>query len=103
MGLAFTPLAETAVDPPWLTMAKNNQWTQPLFAFYLARYSNDVNAQTTETNGGTMDIGFVDSTKYTGNINYVSLSSETYWAIPLGGATVNGQKTQLSGDAAIDT
>jgi len=103
MGLGFTPLAETQADAAWLTMAKKNQWSQPLFSFYLQRYSNDVNGKTTETNGGSMDIGFVDTNKYTGNMNYVSLSSQTYWAIPLGGVSVNGKTTSATGNAAIDT
>jgi len=103
MGLAFTPLAETQADAPWLKMVKNSQWTQPLFSFYLQRYSNQVDAQNRESNGGSMDIGFADNNKYTGSISYVPLSSQTYWAIPLDGSSVNGKTTGMSGHAAIDT
>ena len=37
MGLAWTPLAQTMGTPWWQSLAEENAWTEPLFAFYLTR------------------------------------------------------------------
>ncbi|KAF8326697.1 aspartic peptidase domain-containing protein [Cantharellus anzutake] len=103
LGLAWTSIAQTQADPAWLTAAKSGQWSEPLFAFFLKRHNEDPNPQLIETDGGVMDIGFTDSAKYTGDIKYVSLSSQTYWAIPLDGISVGGKPTSITGSAAIDT
>ncbi|KAF8326642.1 aspartic peptidase domain-containing protein [Cantharellus anzutake] len=103
MGLAWPRLAQTRADPAWLASVKAKDWTQPLFAFFLKRYSDQPTPLKNEPNGGSMDIGFTDSSKYTGNISYIPLTSESYWAISIGGVTVNGQKSLITGTAAIDT
>jgi len=103
MGLAFTSIAQTQSDPWWLAAVKSGQWSQPLFGFYLARYINDASASTLESNGGSMDLGFTNTAHYTGNINYISLTAENYWLIPLGGITINGKTLTPGGQAAIDT
>jgi len=86
-----------------LAAVKSGQWSQPLFGFYLARYINDASASTLESNGGSMDLGFTNTAHYTGNINYISLTAENYWLIPLGGITINGKTLTPGGQAAIDT
>jgi len=103
MGLAYTPLAQTQATPWWLAAINSGQWSQPLFGFYLARYVGDASATTLESKGGSMDLGFTNSAYYTGNINYVSLTAENYWLIPLGGITINGKTLTPGGQAAIDT
>jgi len=50
-----------------------------------------------------MDLGFTNSAYYTGSINYVSLTAQNYWLIPLGGITINGKTLTPGGQAAIDT
>jgi len=103
MGLAFTSLGQTRADPWWLTAVNSGQWDQPLFGFYLARYVDDPSVSVLESNGGSMDLGFTNSAYYTGSINYVSLTAQTYWLIPLGGITINGKMLTPGGQAAIDT
>jgi len=103
MGLAFTQLAQTGADAWWLTLAKGNAWTQPLFAFYLARFADDPNASPIESQGGSMDIGFTNTTYYSGSIDYTALTSESYWLIPLKTINVNGKSMTSGTGAAIDT
>lgn len=103
MGLAWTYLAKTGADPWWLTAIKTGLWTEPLFGFYLARWVDDPSATDLEAKGGSMDLGFANSDYYTGNINYVNLSAENFWLIPMGGITINGERLDPGGHAAIDT
>ncbi|KAF9511715.1 hypothetical protein BS47DRAFT_1147923 [Hydnum rufescens UP504] len=102
MGLAWTQLATTGSSPWWSTLTSQNAFSQPLFAFNLARLDNDPNAGTTGP-GGTVDLGFLDSNIYTGSITYYNLISETYWLITLNAIVVNGKSTSVSGPAAIDS
>ncbi|KAF9512872.1 hypothetical protein BS47DRAFT_1393754 [Hydnum rufescens UP504] len=102
MGLAWTQLATTGASPWWYVLASQNIFSQPLFAFNLARLDNDPNAGRTGP-GGTLDLGFLDSKIYTGTITYYNLISETYWLITLGAVVINGKSTSVTGPAAIDS
>lgn len=103
MGLAWPALAQSGATPFWQAAINAGDWQDPLFGFYLARYIDDANAQTTETNGGSMDLGFANTDHYSGNINYIDLAGENYWLIPLQGITVGKNKLNPGGNAAIDT
>jgi len=100
MGLGWTPLAQTGGTPWWESLAKGGSWAQPLFGFYITRYSDDPNASAIEP-GGSIDIGFVNSS-FT-NIRYISLTAQTYWNIPLQTITIGGSQVQSGAGAAIDT
>ncbi|KAF9512878.1 hypothetical protein BS47DRAFT_1344818 [Hydnum rufescens UP504] len=102
MGLAWSQLATTGVRPWWYVLASQNSFSQPLFAFHLARLDNDTNAGPTGL-GGTLDLGFLDSNTYTGTITYYNLISETYWLITLNAVVINGKSTSVGGPAAIDS
>ena len=103
MGLAFPSLAQTGANPFWLAVTQSGALENPLFAFYLARFSDVSSATSTETNGGTMNIGFTNSSLFSGTINYISLAQENYWLIPLQAITINGNRQTPGGNAAIDT
>lgn len=103
MGLAWPTLAQSGAIPHWLATVNAGDWQDPMFGFYLARYVTDASAQTLEQDGGSMDLGFANTKYYTGDINYVSLSDESYWLIPLDGVTINGKDAGVTGGAAIDT
>lgn len=103
MGLGWPPLAQSGATPWWLAAIDAGDWTDPLFGFYLARFIDDPTAQTVETSGGSMDLGFANTDFYSGEIDYVPLSAENYWLIPLDGLNINGNKLNPGGAAAIDT
>jgi len=48
-----------------------------------------------------MTVGGTNSSLYTGDINWVSLSSSQYWSIPLTDVTVGGTSLGLSEPAAV--
>src|SRR5258708_24039034 len=53
-----------------------------------------------------MTIGGTNSSLYTGNINFISLTQAQYWMIPMNSITVGSQPITLSGsnqNAVIDT
>ncbi|WWC67946.1 uncharacterized protein I206_101865 [Kwoniella pini CBS 10737] len=106
MGLSWQALAYSKATPWWLTLAKSSSWSDPLFAFHLARYRNVAGASSIETDGGVATFGFLDSSLYSGDVTYVSVSgSAQYWQIPMASMKMQGETVSLgsSNMAAIDT
>ncbi|OCF32627.1 endopeptidase [Kwoniella heveanensis CBS 569] len=106
MGLSWQALAYSKATPWWITLAKSSSWSEPLFAFHLARYRNVANASPVEPDGGVATFGFLDSSLYSGDITYTSVSSDAqYWQIPMDKMTMQGKTVSLgsSNMAAIDT
>ena len=101
MGMAFESLASLG-KPWWQNVYESGQVSEQAFAFWLKR--NNDGGPSVDNNGGEFSIGELDSSKYTGNINYVPLSGQDYWRIPLDGVSLYGQNVDgVSGQAAIDT
>jgi Eukaryotic aspartyl protease len=71
------------------------------------RYWGTVQSLTTEeVPGGQLTLGDVNSTLYTGEINYIGLSDVNWWTIPMDSVVVNGHEITLTGNvknAIIDT
>jgi cathepsin D len=106
MGLGFSSLAVSKSTPWWVSLA-TSKWNDPVFAFYLKRYRNVASASSTESDGGSVSFGGLDSSLYSGDITYVSVADnkQAYWNIPIGGITSQGTTINLgsSVNAAIDT
>lgn len=118
MGMAFEALATSDAKPWWQNLAPS--WTNQLFAFRLARYRNVRFAQATEQAGGYVDLcvldckrctpfqhsltlhalsirsGALNSSHYTGDINWINLSEALYWQIPCEGMTIQGTKIDIN-------
>lgn len=106
MGLAFPGLLDTPGMPFLLNIAQDpGVLSLPLFAFSLDRFNSDPTATEVESNGGTLDIGFTSSDRFSGTINYVSLTSKLFWMVPLAGITLNGNNVDVgvNNSAVIDT
>jgi len=105
MGLGWDTIASSGATPMWQTLAKGGQWTDPVMSFFLTRFI-DLEGANAQEPGGEFMMGGTNTNLYTGDIDYVNIPSgqESYWLIPLTGATVNGASV-LSGsvNAAIDT
>jgi hypothetical protein len=108
IGLAFQTIASSKATPLWETLASSNAWDQPLMAFQLTRFNNATNPQDLEP-GGTFTMGAVNTSLYTGDIDYndIPANGETYWLQTVSAVTSQGSAiTVASGDsalAAIDT
>lgn len=106
MGLSWQALAYSKATPWWITLAKSSAWSDPLFAFYLARYRNVAGAGATESDGGVASFGYLDSSMYSGDVTYVNVGdSAQYWQIQMASVTIQGSSVSLgsSNMAAIDT
>merc|ERR1712000_698714 len=67
----------------WYNMMTQGLVDQPLFTFWLS--------QTAGANpGGEITFGGINSARYTGSINYVPLTAETYWEFAMDDFVVNG-------------
>lgn len=94
MGLAWQSISVDHIPPVFESMVQQGLIDDPVFAFYLSN---------TPGQDGEMDIGGIDKNHYTGEISYVPLSSETYWAVKLDGLNVGGQSMTSTTKAIVDT
>ncbi|KAJ7668345.1 aspartic peptidase domain-containing protein [Mycena rosella] len=108
LGLAWKSIASSGATPFWETLASGNSWDSPLMAFQLTRFINQSRSSDLEA-GGSFTMGFVNSTLYSGDIEYINMptSTQSYWILPITAITVQGNSiTTGSGSdtyAAIDT
>ncbi|XP_054419789.1 pepsin A [Pteronotus mesoamericanus] len=96
LGLAYPSIASSGATPVFDNMWNQGLISQDLFSVYLS--SND-------QSGSVVMFGGIDSSYYTGNLNWVPLSSETYWQITVDSITMNGETIACSGScqAIVDT
>ncbi|KAH9447918.1 hypothetical protein MJO29_011240 [Puccinia striiformis f. sp. tritici] len=98
MGMAFQALASTGSAPFWQSAKIDT------FAFGISRFVNISTATDVEP-GGVMTLGGINNTLFQGDVNYISLKSQSYWLIAMDSVSIDGQVlpgTQ-SNAVAIDT
>lgn len=91
LGLAFPSISVNHVPTVFENMASQGLVDKNLFSFYLGTESGQK---------GELLLGGIDDNLYTGDIQYVPLTSETYWEYKLDGLKVDGT-TYGAGDKAI--
>ncbi|KAM8923916.1 pepsin A-like [Pelodytes ibericus] len=96
LGLAFPGLASSQATPVFDNMWSQGLIPQDLFSVYLSS-----NGQS----GSFVLFGGVDTSYYSGSLNWVPLTAESYWQITVDSITVNGQAVACSGScqAIVDT
>ncbi|PBK99083.1 aspartic peptidase A1 [Armillaria gallica] len=107
LGLAWASISTAQTTPFWQALASGGAWDEPLMSFQLTRYLG-VNGASSLEPGGTFTMGFVNSSLYTGEIEYMDLvDSGSYWLLSLSSLTAQGTSVTIgSGSnayAAIDT
>ncbi|KAG2142910.1 aspartic peptidase domain-containing protein [Suillus bovinus] len=105
MGLAWSSLSSTQQTPFWQTLASDGSWDSALFGVQLTRYGNVSGAAQNEP-GGVIDMGYTNSSLYTGSIEYHDLvGTPQYWEINMSELTVQGNSIDIAGisTAIIDT
>lgn len=108
LGLAWQPLASSEATPLWQTLVAGGAWNEPVMTFQLTRFVNQSSAAVLEP-GGTFTMGTLNSSLYTGDIDYIDIPSNavTFWTLPLTTLSVQGNSVAVgsgsSAYAAIDT
>jgi len=108
LGLGWKAISTSGATPFWETLASGGAWDSPVMSFQLTRFLNQSGTQALEV-GGTFTMGFVNSTLYTGDIEYIDVptSTNSYWILPITAMTVQGNSVSLGTGqdayAAIDT
>ena len=90
MGMGFSTIASSGATPFWENLANTDgTLDEPLMAFQLTRFIDVNNAQTLEP-GGTFNLGAVNTSLFTGDIDYQDIPSgqEGYWIQELSGTRV---------------
>lgn len=101
MGLAWSPLASTQQMPFWQTLASGGNWDSALFGVQLTRYGNVSGAAENEP-GGVIDMGYTNSSLYTGSIEYHNLvGTPQYWEINMNTLTVQGKSIDIRGISTV--
>jgi len=91
--MAFQTISVDNLTPTFFEMINQGALDAPVFAFYL------------ETSGenGELSLGQMDPAHYTGPVQVVPLSSETYFEVQLDDLSINGQKVTTVNKAILDT
>jgi cathepsin D len=86
MGLAWTALASTQANPFWYNLASNNALTSPEMSFWLTRELNNTKAAA-QTFGGVFTLGGTNDTLYTGDIEFITMPTQTpsFWLLGMSG------------------
>ncbi|XP_040176725.1 pepsin A-like [Rana temporaria] len=96
LGLAFPSLASSQATPVFDNMWNQGLVPQDLFSVYLSSQGQS---------GSFVLFGGVDTSYYTGNLNWVPLTAETYWQITVDSISIGDQVIACSGScsAIVDT
>ncbi|KAF0536916.1 embryonic pepsinogen-like [Gigaspora margarita] len=66
-----------------------------LYSLYLGRIPNPFNEPNTTVEQSLLTLGEIDTSLYTGNINYFSVKDKDFWEIDLDDVSINGKKLDL--------
>lgn len=94
MGLAFQRISVDNIPPVFQNLVAQGAIDDPVFAFYLSSESGK---------DGEMDLGGADSNHYTGELQWVPVTQQTYWETALDGLTVNGASVSTATNCILDT
>ncbi|GAA5871882.1 hypothetical protein JCM3774_000716 [Rhodotorula dairenensis] len=104
LGLGWQNIASSQAMPLVQSLYSNNTLPEPVFAFAFETHTFYTNSPPTAP-GGTLTIGGLDTSQYTGEINWVALDEPVgYWAIPLQDIHVGGKSLGITDQqVVIDT
>lgn len=94
LGLAFETISVDHLPPVFVDMVKQGVVEAPVFGVYLSDATGTP---------GELTLGGTDSSHYTGSLNWVPLSSETYWEVALTSMTISGSSVTKVTKAVLDT
>jgi len=84
LGLAFPGIAADSVTPVFDNMIQQGLVTQSIFSVYLDSSPGDSQS--------SILFGSLDSSKFTGSLQYEPVTQQTYWQVKLTSISVNGNE-----------
>ncbi|XP_069495860.1 pepsin A-like [Ambystoma mexicanum] len=96
LGLAYPSLAADRATPVFDNMWSQGLLSQDLFSVYLSEQGDS---------GSVVTFGGYDTSYFSGTMNWIPLSSESYWQITVESVTMNGNVVACNGgcQAIVDT
>jgi len=95
LGLAYDTIAVNHITPPFYHMINQGLLDEPVFSFRVGSSAED---------GGEAIFGGIDSSAYTGKIDYVPVKRKAYWEVALDKVAFGDDELELENTgAAIDT
>ncbi|RIB04112.1 aspartic peptidase domain-containing protein, partial [Gigaspora rosea] len=98
-GMGFDDLSEIQTPTPFSNMVKQKAVKNPYFGIYLQRSNGTGHT-------GTLTLGDIDTTKFTGNLNYNNVSTTDvgeylYWILDVDDISINGNKLNFKNRKAL--
>jgi len=72
LGMGYDSISVDHVTPVWYNLVSQGLVSQPVFTFWLSQ-------NPAASAGGELTLGAIDSSRFTGDLTYAPLTSETYW------------------------
>eukprot|EP00069_Balaena_mysticetus_P004436 bmy_17451T0 len=96
LGLAYPSISSSGATPVFDNMWNQGLVSQDLFSVYLSK---------DDESGSVVQFGGIDSSYYTGTLNWVPISVEGYWQITVDSITMGGEPIACSNgcQAIVDT
>ena len=95
MGLGYDTISVNHITPPFYEMVNQGLIDEPVFSFRLG---------SSEEDGGEAVFGGIDTSAYTGKIDYVPVRRKAYWEEELEKVSFGDDQLELENTgAAIDT
>ncbi|KAL4116397.1 hypothetical protein PRIC2_011851 [Phytophthora ramorum] len=91
-GLAFDTISVDHLKTPFHRMIQQGLLDDPVFAFYLG-----------DQKDGELTFGGVDKAHYKGELEYVDVTSATYWSVALDAVETKGEKLTDVHKAIVDS
>jgi len=92
LGMGFQNISVDHIPTVFQTLVKEGAVKQGLFGFYLGNNMP-----------GELTLGGTDSNHYTGDLQYVPVTSDTYWATKLDSLDYNGKPVTTTTKVILDT
>ncbi|GAA5993315.1 hypothetical protein JCM11641_001454 [Rhodosporidiobolus odoratus] len=101
LGLGWAQIASSRAVPLVQSLADNGTLPEQVFGFAFETHTFTTASASTAP-GGTLTIGGVDTSAYSGEINWIDIVQPAgYWQIPLEGVTVGGSDVGVTDSGAV--
>jgi hypothetical protein len=94
LGLAFKSISVDGIPTVFGNLIAQGLVQQQLFSVFLSNGDGTV---------GELLLGGIDTNHYTGSLQYIPVTSDSYWEVELNSFVVNGQSYTTANKAIIDT